>query len=172
MAKHRNQRPSGPPEERYGAYKNGLPLYLTIDGNVGPYAPFFRRNQRQGRVYPRMLDSVLDLHGRGLGAAMAKTRVTNLHYEFYDVYIGRRGHGHDGYFGNPIKVGGVCSECGKIHERAGTIACFKAYFLRRVENDPEFKRRVLALKGKRLGCFCAPSACHGNVIVEWIEAQP
>jgi hypothetical protein len=29
----------------------------------------------------------------------------------------------------------------------------------------------MALKGKRLGCFCKPLACHGDVIKEYIEGQ-
>jgi hypothetical protein len=48
------------------------------------------------------------------------------------------GRGEDGYFGNPFRMG----------------------------QDSEFKHRVLALKGKRLGCFCKPKACHGDVIAE------
>jgi hypothetical protein len=28
------------------------------------------------------------------------------------------------------------------------------------------------LRGHRLACWCAPLACHGDVIVEWLEAHP
>lgn len=84
--------------------------------------------------------------------------------EAYDVYIGRAGHGHDGYFGNPFAV--------ITTSRATAIWKFRAYFLTRLETDAEFKRRVLALKGKRLGCFCAPKDCHGDVIAAWVDAQP
>jgi Domain of unknown function (DUF4326) len=38
-----------------------------------------------------------------------------------------------------------------------------------LNKDPEFKRRILALKGKRLGCFCQPEACHGDVIADWLN---
>jgi hypothetical protein len=37
--------------------------------------------------------------------------------------------------------------------------------------DPEFHDKLMKLKGKRLGCFCAPLACHGDVIKQYIDAQ-
>ena len=89
------------------------------------------------------------------------TTVVNLRDEPYDVYIGRHGQGQDGYFGNPFKTG----------ERHWMIARFTDYFLRRVGKDAEFRRRVLALAGKRLGCFCKPLPCHGDVIASWVDSQ-
>lgn len=92
---------------------------------------------------------------------MNKARVVNLLVEPYDVYIGRAGHGYDGYFGNPTR--------GPDRER--NIQAYRAYFLARIARDAEFKRRVLELRGKRLGCFCKPLDCHGDVIVEWLDGQ-
>jgi hypothetical protein len=96
---------------------------------------------------------------------MARTRVVNLRLEPYDVYIGRPGHGRDGYFGNPFRLRPGL-------ERDVVLATYRAWFLRRVELDPKFRRRVLALRGKTLGCFCKPAACHGDVIAEWVDTQP
>jgi hypothetical protein len=99
-----------------------------------------------------------------------QTTVVNLRHEAYDVYIGRAGHGQSGYFGNPFRVGDVCARCGQLHTiGAATIDCFRGYFLERVERDEAFRKKVLGLKGKRLGCFCKPSPCHGDVIVEWLD---
>jgi hypothetical protein len=42
--------------------------------------------------------------------------------------------------------------------REDAVERFERYFADRIEKDPEFKRRVRALKGKRLGCFCKPKA--------------
>lgn len=102
------------------------------------------------------------------GGGGEKTRVVNLRREAYDVYIGRasalKHSSEDGYFGNPhqARPGG----------RDEAIALYRADFFRRVETEPEFRRRVLALRGQRLGCWCAPEKCHGDVIVEWLEQHP
>lgn len=94
-----------------------------------------------------------------------RTMVVNLHRDEFDVYIGRAGHGFDGVFGNPIRRG-------PDDPRGSTLPKFEAYFLKRIEEDPEFKRRVLELKSLRLGCFCSPKACHGDTYVRWLEGEP
>jgi hypothetical protein len=90
-----------------------------------------------------------------------KTTVVNIRRSEYDVYIGRAGRGHDGYFGNPynIMTGG----------RKQAIEMYRAYFLRRLKTDPEFAIRVEDLRGKRLGCFCAPQSCHGDIIADYLN---
>jgi len=99
-----------------------------------------------------------------------KTTVVNLRKSSYDIYIGRPGHGQSGYFGNPVKIDQVCEFCGELHcEGASTLVCFRAYFECRVESDHEFRKNVLGLKGKMLGCFCKPKACHGDIICEWVN---
>ncbi len=91
------------------------------------------------------------------------TTVVNLRSAAFDVYIGRAGRGFDGYFGNPFRV--------DVHG-ARAITLFRdEYFLPRLVADPVFRSRVLALRGKRLGCFCKPRPCHGDVIAAWIDGQ-
>lgn len=93
------------------------------------------------------------------------TRVVNIKTGIpYDVYIGRAGHGKDGYFGNPYRL-----QVGE--SRGSTIDKYTVYFLDRVDRDMEFRRRILELKGKTLGCFCKPAACHGDVIAHWVDNQ-
>ena len=91
-----------------------------------------------------------------------KTTVVNIRRQEYDVYIGRAGNGHDGYFGNPFSVA-------RDGGRKKVIELYCDYFLNRLEIDPEFERRIKELIGKRLGCFCKPEACHGDVIVRHLE---
>jgi len=93
-----------------------------------------------------------------------KTKVVNIRSEGFDVYIGRKGRGYDGYFGNPFPLR-------PMDLKGATIERYKRYFLERIEKDPEFKERVLSLKGKKLGCFCKPFPCHGDVICEWLDKQ-
>lgn len=96
--------------------------------------------------------------------------VVNVKYQDYDVYIGRAGNGEDGYFGNPCKLNQLCKFCSMTHEwPTATIPCFRRYFEERIENDSEFRQRVQGLAGKRLGCFCKPNACHGDIIAEYVN---
>ncbi len=89
--------------------------------------------------------------------------VVNIKNSQYQVYIGRAGHGMDGYFGNPFQIG-------RDGDRDEVIRKYKIYFWNRVNNDPEFRERVMELKGKTLGCFCHPQSCHGDVIIAWLNA--
>jgi hypothetical protein len=92
-----------------------------------------------------------------------RTQVVNIRFSGYDVYIGRAGQGKDGYFGNPFRL--------KANEqRSATIERYRKYFENRMKTDPEFARRIQELKGKTLGCFCKPEACHGDVIAAYLNA--
>lgn len=85
------------------------------------------------------------------------TTVVNRAKEKCDAYIGR-----PSIFGNPYRMSMVTT-------RAEAIAKYRVWFLERIERDAHFRVRVEALRGKRLGCYCAPLACHGDVIVEWLN---
>lgn len=93
-----------------------------------------------------------------------ETKVVNLFKEPYDVYIGRAGKGQSGYYGNPIKLQ-------PNEERGATIEKYKDYFYNRLETDVEFKKNILSLQGKTLGCFCSPKPCHGDVIKEYLDTH-
>ena len=82
-----------------------------------------------------------------------KTRVVNLYKQPYDVHIGRPSK-----WGNPFVIG--------VHgNRADVIKKYKKYIL----NRPELLDALHELKGKRLGCYCKPAACHGDVLVELVK---
>ena len=76
--------------------------------------------------------------------------------------IGRAGHGEDGYFGHPFRLLPGMS-------RGATLDRYRSYFYGRLRTDPEFGQRIHALKGKRLGCFCKPYPCHGDIIKEYLD---
>lgn len=92
----------------------------------------------------------------------SSARVVNLRREDFDVYIGRAGHGLVGTFGNPYPVA-------KFGKRA--LELYRKYFKERIAGDPTFKGEIEELRGKRLGCFCKPKPCHGDVIVEYLDGQ-
>ena len=89
-------------------------------------------------------------------AKSRRTRVVNKNNEWYDVYIGR-----GSVFGNPYEIG-------PDGTRAEVIEKYRIWFEKKIKK-PRFRKQVLKLRGKRLGCYCAPRACHGDVIVEWID---
>lgn len=95
-----------------------------------------------------------------------RTTVVNLHKERYDVYIGRAGKGKDGYFGNPFRLTSDTPQ-----DREELLHTYEFWFYSKIASDPDFKQRIQALKGKRLGCFCKPKACHGDVIVKYLEGE-
>lgn len=69
----------------------------------------------------------------------------------YDVYIGRPSK-----WGNPFVVGrdGARGECVELYRRW-------------IQTQPELMAAAKReLKGKVLGCWCAPQACHGDVLAE------
>lgn len=86
---------------------------------------------------------------------MKKTRVVHCKREDYDIYIGRPSK-----WGNPFKIG----EDGARQE---VIRKYREYIL---SND-ELLKDLYELKGKTLGCWCKPSACHGDVLVDLIEGR-
>lgn len=38
-----------------------------------------------------------------------------------------------------------------------------------LESDREMVKELLSMRGKSLGCWCHPEACHGDVLVELME---
>ena len=73
----------------------------------------------------------------------------------YDVYIGRPGK-----WGNPFMIG-------RDGDRATVIRKYEAYLL----SSPALMASVSELKGKVLGCWCAPCACHGDVLARIAREQ-
>ena len=86
---------------------------------------------------------------------MAETRVVNKRRELCDVYIGR-----PSIWGNPFVIG-------RDGTREEVIEKYRTYIISGAG------RHLLAslpeLVGKRLGCYCAPEACHGDVLVSLAE---
>lgn len=86
-----------------------------------------------------------------------KTRVVNKYKEDFDVYIGRGSK-----WGNPFVIG-------KDGTREEVIEKYKHYIVECVFNGELSVDDFHDLKGERLGCFCKPKACHGDVLVELTE---
>lgn len=81
------------------------------------------------------------------------TKVVHCKKTSYDVYIGRGSK-----WGNPYKIG----EDGTREE---VIAKYETYIM----NKPKLLADIHELKGKVLGCYCKPKACHGDILARLAE---
>jgi hypothetical protein len=79
------------------------------------------------------------------------TRVVHCRREAYDVYIGRPSK-----WGNPYEIG-------KDGTREEVIEKYRKYVMGRTD----LMAALGELRGKVLGCWCHPKACHGDVLV-WL----
>ena len=93
-----------------------------------------------------------------------------------NVYIGRRGvvfigkkgekkkryPTKDSIFANPFKVG-------KDGTREEVIEKYNLHIKEKLEIGEISKEQMQSLQGKNLGCWCAPQACHGNVLKELLD---
>jgi Domain of unknown function (DUF4326) len=87
---------------------------------------------------------------------MAHELVVHCKRAAHDVYIGRPSK-----WGNPFVIG-------RDGTREEVIARYEAWLLQ----QPELVAALPELAGKTLGCWCAPRACHGDVLARLANAQP
>lgn len=80
--------------------------------------------------------------------------VVNLRKSSYDVYIGRPSK-----WGNPFRIG-------PDGTRTEVIDKYRIYARRFTKADLDLEE----LKGKRLGCFCHPLPCHGDVLAQFVNS--
>jgi hypothetical protein len=79
----------------------------------------------------------------------APGRVVHCKKAPHDVYIGRPSK-----WGNPFPIG-------KDGTRAQVIAKYEKW----LRTNPSLMADLHELRGKTLGCWCSPLACHGDVLV-------
>ncbi len=88
------------------------------------------------------------------------TTVVHLRKQAFDVRIDR-----GTVWGNPFVIG-------RDGDRTEVIRKYRTYITERLKKEPALRTALLALEGQRLGCHCAPLACHGDVLVElmpWVK---
>ena len=102
-----------------------------------------------------------------------KTQVVNLRKAPYDVYIGREVK--EGleicHYGNPFTHLSYGAGHIKVKTREEAVSCFAQWLANdKTIIEPERRKWILAnlknLKNKRLGCFCKPLSCHGDVLAK------
>ncbi len=83
----------------------------------------------------------------------------------YDVYIGRAvvEYGiESSKWGNPFVMADESDA-----ERTRAINSYREW----VVTQPELMRSLEDLRGKRLGCWCAPKPCHGDVLIQLLAGS-
>lgn len=85
---------------------------------------------------------------------MCETKVINCAFEkHYDIYIGRPGR-----WGNPFVIG-------RDGTRDEVIQKYEEY----IRKNDKLMKAIPFLKGKTLGCYCKPEACHGDILVKLVN---
>lgn len=95
---------------------------------------------------------------------MSKTTVVHNLHEDYDVYIGREVPEHGlsaSKWGNPFVL-----EDESAAERERVIGVYRDWVIK----QPHLMGSLKELIGQRLGCWCAPLSCHGDVLVELVHS--
>lgn len=84
-----------------------------------------------------------------------RTTVVNIKNTKADVYIGRGSK-----WGNPFKMD-------KNNSREDVIERYEKW----IRGKPNLLKDLPELIGKKLGCFCAPKACHGDILKKLLIEQ-
>lgn len=84
-----------------------------------------------------------------------ETKVVNRRNSSYDVYIGRGSK-----WGNPFSIG-------KDGDREEVIEKYREWIM----TQPKLLNSLHELKNKKLGCYCYPKHCHGDVLIELLEGE-
>lgn len=82
------------------------------------------------------------------------------------IKVVRATDAHDVYIGRPSKWGNPFA-IGRDGTREQVIEKYRGW----VMSQPHLMGALSQLKGKRLGCWCAPLACHGDVLKELAEVN-
>jgi hypothetical protein len=84
-------------------------------------------------------------------------KVVHCKKEIYDVYIGRPSK-----WGNPFSHKDGTKAQFKVSSREEAVSKYREF----LTTNPSLLKDLPELKGKILGCWCSPKACHGDVLIE------
>jgi hypothetical protein len=83
-------------------------------------------------------------------------RVVHCKRDRHDVYIGRGSK-----WGNPFTHLDGTTARFRVRTREEAIAKYAAW----IRTQSELMEALPELAGKTLGCWCAPKACHGEILI-------
>lgn len=87
-------------------------------------------------------------------------KVVHCKKEKFDIYIGRGGK-----WGNPFShLEDTIAEF-KVSSREEAISKYREW----IKTQPDLLKAIPELRNKRLGCWCNPLPCHGDILVELVK---
>lgn len=90
--------------------------------------------------------------------------IVNVRKDICDVYIGRDFGGWEGSkFANPFPAGKTDAS------RQEAINKYADWLRGEIRARRITWKELAALDGKRLGCWCSPKPCHGDVLAKFIK---
>lgn len=95
--------------------------------------------------------------------------VVNRYKEEFDVYIGR-----GSIWGNPFTHKEGTKAQIVVSSREAAVKAYRGWLWNQLRVGNITKEMLIELDGKRLGCYCKPQACHGDVIVmaiKWAKGE-
>lgn len=103
-----------------------------------------------------------------------RPQYSNLHQWILDketnAYIGRarvvfidgvRYPFEDSIWANPYKIT-------ETQTREQVLKLYREYIEEKLKSNPGMIKKLIKLEGKKLGCWCKPECCHGDILVELI----
>ena len=94
---------------------------------------------------------------RMLKGFMRETTVVNIRTDEYDVQIDRTTR-----WGNPFPIG--------KHSRREVIELYKQWISKEIQEGRITREDLNTLRGQRLGCWCKPLSCHGDVLAKLADS--
>jgi len=109
-----------------------------------------------------------------VGVKNIRPQYLNLHKWMLEkksnVYIGRarvvfidgiRYPLEDSIWANPYKIT-------ETQPREKVLELYREYIEKKLNLEPKLIEKLKELDGKKLGCWCKPECCHGDILVELI----
>lgn len=91
--------------------------------------------------------------------------VVNINKDPFDVYIGRHPDAVKGKWGNPFSHKAGSLALFKTASRKEAVHRYESYLL----SNQELMDSLHELVGKRLGCWCKPKSCHGDILKKYVD---
>lgn len=95
---------------------------------------------------------------------VAMATVVNRRTAEFDVYIGRGSR-----WGNPYSHKSGTLAQFVVGSRDEAIAAYRQWLWAEIQAQRITLEDLAQLDGKRLGCYCKPLSCHGDVLVQAVE---